>query len=61
MVKWKGVKVFSATKSKERQELGDNVTKWIAANPGIEVMDYIVRQSSDNEYHCLTIIIFYNL
>lgn len=61
MVKWKAVKVFSATKSKEREELGDNVTKWIAANPGVEVVDYVVRQSSDSEYHCLTIIVFYNL
>ena len=60
-VKWNAVKVFSATKSKEREELGSNITRWIAANPGVEVIDFVVRQSSDNEYHCLTIIVFYNL
>ena len=29
-----GVKVFSATKAREREELGENVTRWIRANPG---------------------------
>lgn len=61
MVDWKAVKVFSATKSKERDELGEMVTRWIAAHPGVEVVDYVVRQSSDSEYHCITIILFYNL
>ena len=28
-----GVKVFSATKAREREELGENVTRWIRANP----------------------------
>ena len=60
MAKWKAVKVFSATKSKEREELGDKITRWIAANPGIDIVDYEVRQSSDSEYHCITIILFYN-
>lgn len=61
MVEWKAAKVFSATKSKEREELGDNLTRWIAANPGVEIIDMVVRQSSDNEYHCLTIIVFYKM
>lgn len=54
-----GVKVFSATKAKEREELGDVLTRWLQSNPDIEVVDRDVRQSSDNEFHCLTIILFY--
>ncbi len=54
-----GVKVFSATKAKEREELGEVLTRWLQSNPDIEVVDRSVRQSSDNEFHCLTIILFY--
>ncbi len=54
-----GVKVFSATKAKEREELGENVTRWLRSNAGLEVVDRIVTQSSDNEFHCLTIVLFY--
>lgn len=61
MAKWSAVKVFSATKSKEREDLGEKVTRWIASNPGVDIVEYAVRQSSDNEYHCITIVIFYNL
>jgi hypothetical protein len=54
-----GVKVFSATKAKERDELGDVVTRWIRSNPDVEIVDREVRQSSDDEFHCLSIILFY--
>jgi hypothetical protein len=54
-----GVKVFSATKAKEREGLGDQVTTWIRANPDAEIIDKIVTQSSDSEFHCLTITLFY--
>ena len=54
-----GVKVFSATKAKEREELGDVLTRWLLANPSVEVVDRVVSQSSDNEFHCLTIVLFY--
>ncbi len=54
-----GVKVFSATKAKEREELGENVTRWIKSNSDLEVVDRVVRQSSDNEFHCYTLILFY--
>ncbi len=55
-----GVKVFSATKAREREELGEAVTRWLKANTEIEVVDKVVTQSSDNEFHCLTVILFYN-
>lgn len=54
-----GVKVFSATKAREREELGENITRWLRANPGVRVVDKIVTQSSDREFHCLTITLFY--
>jgi hypothetical protein len=54
-----GVKVFSATKAKDREELGETITRWLRSNPGIEVVDRTVTQSSDNEFHCLTLVIFY--
>jgi hypothetical protein len=54
-----GVKVFSATKAKEREELGEVITRWIKANADLEVVDKVVTQSSDNEFHCLSIVLFY--
>lgn len=54
-----GVKVFSATKAREREELGEQITRWIGANPGARIIDKIVTQSSDREFHCLTITIFF--
>jgi hypothetical protein len=55
-----GVKVFSATKAKEREELGELITRWLKANPELEIVDRVVSQSSDNEFHCLTIVLFFN-
>ncbi len=54
-----GVKVFSATKAKEREELGENVTRWLKSNADLEIVDKVVRQSSDNEFHCFSIMFFY--
>jgi hypothetical protein len=54
-----GVKVFSATKAKEREELGENITRWLKSNADLEIVDRVVRQSSDNEFHCYSMLIFY--
>jgi hypothetical protein len=54
-----GVKVFSATKAKERDDLGEQVTRWLRANGDLEIVDRTVSQSSDNEFHCLTVVLFY--
>lgn len=55
-----GVKVFSATKQKERDELGETVTRWLDAKKNeVEIVDKVITQSSDSEYHCLTITLFY--
>ncbi len=54
-----GVKVFSATKAKEREELGESITRWLRSNADLEIVDRVVSQSSDNEFHCLSIVLFY--
>lgn len=55
-----GVKVFSATKAREREELGEVITRWLKANADVELVDKVVSQSSDNEFHCLSIVLFFN-
>ena len=55
-----GAKVFTATKAKDREELGEVITRWIRDNPRAKIIDKIVTQSSDSEFHCLTITLFYN-
>ena len=54
-----GVKVFCATKAKEREELGETITRWLANNTHLEIVDKVVKQSSDSEFHCLSIVFFY--
>jgi hypothetical protein len=58
-VTFTGVKVFSATKAKEREELGETITRWLRANADLEVVDKVVSQSSDDEFHCLSVVFFY--
>lgn len=55
------VKVFSATKYMERDVLGDKVTAWIQSKPGIVIHELRTLQSSDSEFHCLTIIVLYRV
>lgn len=54
-----GVKVFSATRARDRDELGEVVSRWLRANPELTVVDKVVAQSSDSEYHCLSVVLFY--
>ena len=58
-MQYNGIKVFSATKAKEREGLGEVITRWIHDNPDMEIIETRTLQSSDNEFHCLTIIIFF--
>lgn len=60
MSMFSGLKVFSATKAKEREELGQRITMWLRAHPEVKVIDKTVTQSSDREFHCLTITLFYS-
>ena len=54
-----GAKVFSATKFRDRENLGAEMTNWLQAKKDIEVLEVDVRQSSDNEFHCLSIVVWY--
>ncbi|MCG3173460.1 MAG: hypothetical protein GMKNLPBB_01657 [Myxococcota bacterium] len=58
MESFNGVKVFSATLARDRESLGENITRWLQ-DSGAQVVDKIVVQSSDREFHCLSIILFY--
>ena len=53
------IQVFSATKARDRGQLGNEATKWIEENKHKwVVVDKTVTQSSDNEFHCVTITLF---
>jgi hypothetical protein len=54
-----GVKVFSTTLARDRETMGETITRWLRDNPGLEIVDRVVTQSSDKEFHCLTITLFY--
>lgn len=54
-----GCKVFSATLFEQRAVLGERVTEWIAANPTFKLVEFIVKQSSDSGYHCLSITVIF--
>jgi hypothetical protein len=53
--------VFSATKARDRGLLGETITEWIRSHPEYEVFDKIVTQSSDAEFHCVAITVFYRM
>jgi hypothetical protein len=56
------VKLFSATKAMEREHLGETVTEWLAGQPDHLVVDEIrTMQSSDQAFHCVTMIVFAHL
>ena len=58
-IQFDGVKVFSATKARDRESLGETITRWLEAHPELTVVDREVTQSSDDEFHCLALTLFY--
>jgi len=54
-----GMAMFSVSKHVDREKMGDDVTAWRKRNPTFVITDVRLTQSSDNEYHCVTIAIFY--
>jgi folate-dependent tRNA-U54 methylase TrmFO/GidA len=54
-----GVKVFSTTLARDRDQLSDRITNWLRDHPELEMVDQVVTQSSDKEFHCLTFTFFY--
>jgi hypothetical protein len=59
MARFDSVKVFSATMLRDRAELGEKVTAWLNANSAVSVVDVVVSQSSDAQFHCVSICVFY--
>lgn len=43
----------------DRGMLGEKVTDWLTNHPQCALTDIIVTQSSDAEFHCVTISVFY--
>ncbi len=54
-----GIKVFSTTLARDREQMGETITKWLKDNQNVEIVDRVVTQSSDKEFHCLTVTLFY--
>ena len=58
MPPFSAVKVFSATMARERDVLGERITEWLRAHPELQLVDRVLTQSSDDEYHCFTVTLF---
>lgn len=54
-----GVKLFSTTLARDREVMGETVTRWLKEHPDLEIVDKILTQSSDREFHCVTLTLFY--
>jgi hypothetical protein len=59
MASFTGVKVFTCTLARDREALGETISRWLAEHPDVEVVDREVTQSSDKAFHCLSITLFY--
>lgn len=59
MATYTGVKIFSTTLARDRESMGETITRWLRENSHLEIVDKVVTQSSDREFHCLTITLFH--
>jgi hypothetical protein len=59
MPSFSGVKVFSTTLARDRDALSERITGWLREHPDFEIVDKVVTQSSDKEFHCLSLTFFY--
>lgn len=59
MERFTGCKVFSTTLARDREAMSDTINRWLGANTGLEIVDKVVKLSSDRQFHCLTIVFFY--
>ena len=52
------IKTFSATKSRDREVLGERVTEWLRG-PGrqLHVLEKRDRSIRDREFHCVSIVL----
>ena len=59
MEKFTGCKVFSATLARDRDAMSDTINEWLRKHPEHDIVDKTVTLSSDKQFHCLTIVLFY--
>jgi hypothetical protein len=59
MERFTGCKVFSATLARDREAMTETINGWLAKHPELEIVDKTVTLSSDKQFHCLTIILFF--
>lgn len=50
-------KVFSVTKARDREIVGERVSAWLESNPHLEVREVFVKLSSDNAFHCWSMVL----
>ena len=43
-VQFTGMKIFSTTLARDREQMGDNITRWLHDNPQLEMVDKIITQ-----------------
>jgi hypothetical protein len=58
MKSFSAVKVFSTTLHRDRDTMGDRITQWLREHPELTPVATEVTQSSDHEFHCLTVTVF---
>ena len=51
------IKVFSVTKARERDEIGERVTAWIEAHPNVQILRTVLAQTSDARFHCFSMVL----
>jgi folate-dependent tRNA-U54 methylase TrmFO/GidA len=52
-------KVFTTTLARDREAMSERINAWLADHPELTVVDREVRLSSDRQFHCLSIILFF--
>ena len=58
MIQFSTVKVFSSTLARDREVMGERITQWLREHPELTPVETEVTQSSDKEFHCLTVTLF---
>jgi hypothetical protein len=58
-MRYEAVKVFTSTKARDRNSMGEVMTAWLRTKRP-EIVDKVVLLSSDREFHCFSIVVFYN-
>ena len=44
--------------ARDREQLGERITEWLKQHPELTAVDTVVSQSSDQEFHCLSVTLF---